>query len=92
MSLVSSLVMVRVAAEVAFFTTFSVAEVFDFVCLPDTLLLTKEPTTVAMVDVTAVMIAARTFEGRPFFCLPPFLVFSSLAAAFSSSYWYLMCF
>ena len=33
MSRVSSLVMVRVAALVAFFTTFSLAEVFDFVFL-----------------------------------------------------------
>ena len=40
MSRVSSLVMVRVAALVAFFTTFSLAEVFDFDFFPLTLLLT----------------------------------------------------
>ena len=40
MSRVSSLVIVRVAALVAFFTTRPVPDVFDFVCLPVTLLLT----------------------------------------------------
>ena len=40
MSRVSSLVMVRVAALVAFFTTRPVAVVLDFVFLPDILSLT----------------------------------------------------
>ena len=63
--------MVRVAALVAFFTTFSLAEVFDFDCLPLTLLLTHVPRMVASVEVTAVSTAFHTFDIMPGFLAPP---------------------
>ena len=54
MSRVSSLVIERVAAEVAFFTTRPVAEVDDLVFLPVTLFETHVPRMVASVPVMVI--------------------------------------
>ena len=58
MSRVSSLVMVRVAALVAFFTTRSLVDVRFLVVFPLTFSLTYVPNMAAKVEVTAVMTAA----------------------------------
>ena len=62
-----SRVRVRVAAEVAFFTTFCVVEVRLVLFLPVTLLLTAVPRAVAAVAVTAVTTAFSTLAKMPFF-------------------------
>ena len=82
MSRVSSLVMVRVAAEVALLTTFSRAEVFDLVFLPLTLSLTQVLKMVAKTDVTAVMTVFITLLIMPGFL---FSSFSSFFLSASSS-------
>ena len=91
MSRVNSRVMVRVAAEVAFFTTFPVVEVFDFFFfLPVTLSETAVPTIVASVAVMAVMMAFSTLEKNPGFVLFFFSSFSFSASSFalaSSAAW-----
>lgn len=74
MSLVSSLVMVRVAALVAFFTTRPVLDVFDLVFLPVTLSLIYVPRMVANVEVIAVSTAFHTLLIMPGF----FFFFSCL--------------
>ena len=89
MSRVSSLVMERVAALVAFLTTRPVAEVFDLVFLPVTLSLTYVPRMAARVEVMAVRMALPTLPNRPGF------FFSALASgcgiSISACCWFLLC-
>ena len=79
MSRVSSRVAVRVAAEVAFFTTRPVVEVLLFVFFPVTLSLTHVPKMAAKVPVMAVTMAFHTFDRNP-----GFVLFESFAAFFAS--------
>ena len=74
-----SRVRVRVAAEVAFFTTFWVVEVRLLVFLPVTLSLTAVPMAVAAVAVTAVTTAFSTFEKMLFFLGSALAAFSGFA-------------
>ncbi len=78
MSRVSSLVMVRVAAEVAFFTTRSLVDVRRLVVLPLTFSLTQAPRMAASVDVTADITAFSTLDMMPGFCFSALAGFSHL--------------
>ena len=82
MSRVSSRVMVRVAADVAFLAMRPVVEVFDFVFLPVMASDTIVPATVANVPVMAVMMALTIFDTMPGLALPP--AFSLPLEAFPS--------
>ena len=84
MSRVSSLVMVRVAALVAFLTTRSLADFLLLVFLPDTLSLAHVPSRAAKVEVMAVRTAFHTLLIMPGFFFSSFSGSSSLSETSST--------
>ena len=85
MSRVSSLVMVRVAALVAFLTTRSLADLRLLVSLPETLSLTQVPSMAARVDVIAVRMALKTLLMMPGFFFSSFSAFSAFLGVSGAS-------